>query len=223
MSNQRSLNSVFTTLFPQGPAAPNLVAELAPEGWEKCELFQICHPTPEQILRSPALRQFPAWGESVQPERECAEVLGLCLRDVFGVYEVMGVDEAGETFWVEEGTWRGTSHDIADWTNGYLSNPPCHYMDFYVGSAYVEKLVDLTPVYGMIFRRFQEHGLEMLYTYPSWFDAQKTEDREGYLQLKAELDRPGVTLRQLLGEQQAPPILSAYHSVFGRPPKMADY
>ncbi len=219
----RILKLVLVELFPDGPADPNLVRELAPDGWEKCGLVRICHPTPPQVLKSPSLHRLRSLAKPVQPERECAEILGLCLRDVFGEHDVMGEDEAGEAFWVEDGTWRATSDDIAEWLNRYVVGRAYSYIDFYMGSGYVENLADLRPVFDLIFRRFQELGLEMFYTYPSWFDAHNSDDREGYLQLKAEKDQPGTTLEQLLGEQAPPPILSAYFSVFGRPPKMADY
>lgn len=36
-------------LMPQGFAGPDVMAELAPEGWERCELMRVFHPTKEQL------------------------------------------------------------------------------------------------------------------------------------------------------------------------------
>jgi hypothetical protein len=98
----------FEQLFPHGFAGPDVVEELAPEGWEHSPLRAVFHPSPEQVyeeslrvhrnlqnLRRPddprpvppeptreeVTRDFQE--RPVEPAREVGELVGMCLWDIF--------------------------------------------------------------------------------------------------------------------------------------------
>ena len=39
----------FAALFPNGWAGPDVLAELAPHGWERSPLLTVCHPSVQQV------------------------------------------------------------------------------------------------------------------------------------------------------------------------------
>ena len=45
------LREFFDRLFPQGFSGSDVLAEIAPEGWEKSPLLACFHPSPEQVLK----------------------------------------------------------------------------------------------------------------------------------------------------------------------------
>ena len=98
----------FATLFPQGWAGADVLRELAPDGWAASPLVAVYHPSAEQLYeehvrihrnlaRLPRKPDAPPpspeptreelladFEESpVEPERECQELVGRCLWDVF--------------------------------------------------------------------------------------------------------------------------------------------
>ena len=103
------LKAEFAALFPHGFAGPDVLAELAPDGWTKSPLSAVCHPSVEQVYEEQVrvhrnMANFPGrkpdappmppeptfeevqseYGESpVEPQRECQELVGLCLWDIF--------------------------------------------------------------------------------------------------------------------------------------------
>jgi hypothetical protein len=45
------LKDYFDRLFPHGLAGADVLAEIAPEGWEKSPLLACFHPSPEQVFK----------------------------------------------------------------------------------------------------------------------------------------------------------------------------
>src|SRR4051812_49147188 len=116
--SEDELRAEFAALFPQGWAGPDVMAELAPNGWAASPLAAVFHPSParlyEEALRThrnlaalprrpdapppppePTLADFTADHQDapVEPDRECRELVGMCLWDVFGDnHEVVAAD-----------------------------------------------------------------------------------------------------------------------------------
>jgi hypothetical protein len=102
---------------------------------------------------------------------EPAELLGLCLWDIFSNnHEVIAAD--GRI--VDLGSFRGSAGVISDF---YESLPALEdadrrdadgggYMDFYMGTCWLGKRADLTPVYQFIFRRSKALGADWRYAFP---------------------------------------------------------
>jgi hypothetical protein len=45
------LKGFFGRLFPSGFAGPDVLAEIAPAGWEQSPLLACFHPSPEQVFK----------------------------------------------------------------------------------------------------------------------------------------------------------------------------
>ena len=180
--------AMFRRLFPRGLAGENVLAEIAPEGWERSPLVAVFHPSVEQVYReAPRVhrnmarlagprRQQPAspeptldeirrtWrDEPVDRDREVRELVGRCLWDVFSDnHEVIAHD--GRV--VDIGSFRGAGGFIADLLNGELGARRYDYLDFYMGTFWADDRADLTPVFTAIFRRLAAHGCDWTYTFP---------------------------------------------------------
>jgi hypothetical protein len=82
-------------------------------------------------------------------------------------------------------------------------------MDFYMGSFWVSERADLTPVYGMIFRRLKDHLLDWRYRFPELhlieFPAERPDGRRSH-----ELEKMRVDLeqarREALGDLKLEPV-----------------
>lgn len=53
--SERDCAAVFAALFPEGLASADVLAEIAPERWERSPLKAVFHPSAEQVYRE-ALR-----------------------------------------------------------------------------------------------------------------------------------------------------------------------
>lgn len=127
------------------------------------------------------------WGKrraGADPVEEPAELLGLCLWDVFSDnHDVIAAD--GRV--VDLGSFRGTAAEIAD----FFEEPPAgkaedegdenerngnealwgrrersDYLRFYMGTIWVGDRADLAPVYRLIFRRLKACGADWKYDFP---------------------------------------------------------
>lgn len=102
------LRAEFQALFPRGWAGADVMAELAPNGWAAAPIAAVFHPSAEQIYEESVrlhrnMAAFPRRPDApppppepsreeilsehadgpVEAERECQELIGLCLWDVF--------------------------------------------------------------------------------------------------------------------------------------------
>jgi hypothetical protein len=178
----------FACLFPQGFAGQDVLAELAPEGWEKSSLVATLHPSLEQVYQESVqlhrnLHALPGRDKNrpADPEptraqvartyqetpidtaREVRELVGKCLWDIFSDnHEVIGPDQRE----VDIGSFRGAGGFIADWLNRQIGAQEYDYIDFYMGTIWLAQRADLTPVYRMIFRRLKARGHDWIYHFP---------------------------------------------------------
>ena len=182
------LEAEFERLFPHGFAGADMVAELAPEGWENSPLLAINHPSVEQCyqeavrshsnlcsLRRPddkrPLPPEPTRDEvaagfketTINTEREVRELVGQCLWDVFSdSHEVVAAD--GRL--LDLGSFRCSGGFLADVLNREIEARQYDYLDFYMGTIWVSQRADLTPVYAMIFRRLKSREHDWIYHFP---------------------------------------------------------
>lgn len=140
------LRAEFDALFPVGWAGPDVLAELAPGGWAGSPLAAVFHPSPAQVYQESvrAHRNLAALGrrpdapppppeptlaeitaahqdEPVEPERECRELVGRCLWDIFSDnHEVLSADGRR----LDLGSHRAAGGFLADVVNAQGGPPP---------------------------------------------------------------------------------------------------
>lgn len=186
---------------------------------------------------------------TISPEaavNEPAELLGLCLWDIFSDnHEVIAAD--GRV--VDLGSFRGSAGVISDF---YDSLPPPEdsdwrydrgygYMDFYMGTCWIGRRVDLTPVYHLIFRRLKALGADWSYAFPRIHlidfggredDPSVAYDPSAALQKEAEqkakaaelqemrrkLDRDDLSAKRKARTQEPPATVQSYQSLYGKFP-----
>jgi hypothetical protein len=130
-------------------------------------------PTFEEFLAKNPLENLEVSAE--QAIDEPAELLGLCLWDVFSDnHEVIAAD--GRV--VDLGSFRGSAGVIADFFEGSNDREEKSedgmwsgwdggdYMRFYMGSWGLARRADLSPVYQLIFRRLKSLGADWRYSFP---------------------------------------------------------
>jgi hypothetical protein len=178
----------FSRLFPHGFAGPDVIAELAPEGWESSPLLAVCHPTLAQIydeacgihrnllaLRRPDDSSSPSQAptlddvakdfreSAIDPEREVRELVGKCLWDILSEnHDVIAADGRR----LDLGSFRASAGFLADFLNRVAETVEYDYLDFYLGTCWIAGRADLTPVYKLIFRRLRARGLDWIYHFP---------------------------------------------------------
>jgi hypothetical protein len=118
-------------------------------------------PRPEPALED-IQNQYRA--EPVNVQEEVTELIGLCLWDVFSDnHHVTALD--GRL--VDIGSFRGAGAFLDEhlvrgqedrWRDG-------DYLRFYMGTIWISRRADLTPVYTMIFRRLQALGADWEYQF----------------------------------------------------------
>lgn len=185
--SDRECVDAFRELFPQGFGGPDVIAEIAPEGWDRSPLVAIFHPSLEQMFREavdshhniqelsrsrrqavelpPTLEQVrERFKETpVDPVREPAELVGRCVWDIFSDnHDVLGPDDRV----LDIGSFRGAGGFIADELNRQIGLPRYDYLDFYMGTAWITCRADVTVVYEMIFRRLRGSALDWVYHFP---------------------------------------------------------
>ena len=189
--SEADLEAEFDRLFPQGFAGPDVLQELAPAGWENSPLLAVFHPSLAQsyeetlrlhrnvcALRRPndphPLPPEPTFDEvardfqerPVETVREVRELVGQCLWDLFSDgHEVTATD--GRV--LDLGSFRASGGFLAEILNRQTGAEHYDYLDFYMGTIWVAQRADLTPVYQMIFRRFQGRRLDWIYHFPKLY------------------------------------------------------
>ena len=170
------IETLFTQLFPNGPAGLDVMNELAPDGWESSPLRAIYQPTIKGgklggIIRAALSRsrcRIPrlTTGTSgrvpesiIDPEVELRQLIGLALWDVFSNnHSVIAPDGRIANL----GTFRGTASFIEAWVNESIGVQVYDYTFFYggIGRGTKADYVDLTPVYSLIFGRLHRLGFQ---------------------------------------------------------------
>ena len=129
------------------------------------------------------------------------------------------------------------TRDREGWTEG-------DYLRFYMGTMWISRRADLTPVYAMIFRRLKALDADWVYRFPEigiveLVPADDTDQsEEGYSasrsavaelqaqqrraeveRLRAELREANARAREEALDQPPPAIVRAYRQVYGRDPR----
>jgi hypothetical protein len=231
-----SSSTVLDRLF---RAPDELLAALAPAGWNESPFFSVFHPTAElQRVEAAAFyrnvaRLFdpdaappdapdddvPEETSPVDPDREVVELLGRAAWDVFSDGHV--VTNANGVA-CELGSFRGSADCIAEAINvrypslggGY------QYIDFYMGTSWVSRRADFQPVYCWIFRELQGMGCDWEYSFPrirlvNLGDVEASADQRA---LAKELDDVYMRTVEKARNAPRPPIVAAYNAVFGKDP-----
>lgn len=197
----------------------------------------------EEFLREMAVREWKP--QKADLTEEPAELLGLCLWDVFSDnHEVIAAD--GRV--VELGSFRGSAGMIADFFE--RGSIPTHdagwcggfdYMRFYMGTAMISGRADLTPAYRLIFSRLKRLGATWRYTFPrlhvidfgpreekeSSYDpsaaiARETERKkraDELRRMKRQLDRDAMSAKREARSGDPPATVRAWQEVHGRFPE----
>jgi hypothetical protein len=186
--SEDALNAEFERLFPRGFAGPDVLLELAPDGWENSPLLAVYHPSPTQnyeeslrlhrnllrLRRPDDQRPIPPertldlvagdfLERPIETEKEVRELVGQCLWDIFSdSHEVVGPD--GRL--LDLGSFRGSGGFLAEVLNRQIGAEQYDYMDFYMGTIWLSQRADLTPVYRLIFRRLHDRRLDWIYHFP---------------------------------------------------------
>ncbi len=249
------LRAEFAALFPHGWAGPDVLAELA-------------------LPDTPDAR------------RDCQELVGRCLWDVFSDnHEVVAPDGrklhlgshrsaggflaelvnaqggpapaprqtpdefiAGLPPALRPGADVAQSPVIADLLKQMLGDGGYTYLDFTMGNSLDAGRAELPPVYGLIFRRLRDRGMEWVYHFPRLFavdfrplrdelEAQEKPEFEGYdpsaelereaddrrrdeelAELRASLDEGHREAVEAAQDRGPPAVVLAYRAVYGRDP-----
>ena len=224
--------TLFDRLFPHGFAGADVLADLAPEGWERSPLLACFHPSPEQVfqealqmhrnierlvrarrIREPdnpklAPRTEPT-PEAVRADREetpvktTEEVTQLVGLCLWDMFSNNHEVIAADRRVVDIGSFRGAAGFIA----GYISGPgddlwSMDHMQFYMGTIGVGQRTNLTPVYRMIFRRLKAQGADWEYHFPELGLVDMSHLREALPPPKPEDYSPSEAFAQEQAEQE---------------------
>jgi hypothetical protein len=190
------LKAFFDRLFPNGVAGADVLAEIAPQGWEQSPLLACFHPSPEQVFQEalqmhrnleglvrarrerepdnsmPVPRPEPTLQEIRaewvdSPVKAAEEVTELVGRCLWDVFSDNHEVITADGRVVDIGSFRGAGGFIADFVDG--TEPDAwggDYLRFYMGTIWIGGRADLTPVYAMIFRRLKALGADWEYHFP---------------------------------------------------------
>jgi hypothetical protein len=270
----RELHALFDELSPHGFASADVLADIAPEGWEQSPLLACFHPSVEQLFeeRVALHRNLEEWRQlrrkresettvtsepqptiddvrreyepsAVNEVEEVTELVGLCLWDVFSDnHDVIAAD--GRL--ADIGSFRGAgalldehlTRDHGGWRDG-------DYLRFYLGTIWISRRADLTPVYAMIFRRLKAAGADWVYHFPELgivelestdgdtdkpnkeysvsqaavAELEAQQRRAEVEQFRAELRDINARAREEALDRQRPATVRAYRQVYERDPR----
>jgi hypothetical protein len=242
--NEDECFELLNALFPSGPAGEDVALALAPGGWARSALAEVFHPSSERVyeevvaLHTSLAKLRPRDGKagiSVEPTREkvlehyeqtpsapsaeIAELIGMCLWDVFSDnHEVLVPDGSV----VDLGSFRAAAALIGRWVDqrtGSIHDPT----SFCLGTALISGRANLKPVYQLIFRRMQSRGLDWKYSFPTIgivafgppHDEAERRERDELGRVLAEAHSEAV--EEALHEPP-PPTVRAYQVVYGKFP-----
>src|SRR6266540_720122 len=129
--------------------------------------LEIESPSPEPTLEEVRRKYRPT---PIEPREELTELVGLCLWDVFSDnHDVIAAD--GRL--ADIGSFRGAGAFLDEHlTRGGDSSREGDYLRFYLGTIWISRRADLTPVYAMIFRRLRSLGADWVYYFPQLYLAE---------------------------------------------------
>src|SRR5439155_18422730 len=173
---------------------------------------------------------------------ELTELVGRCLWHVFSDnHDVIAA--AGRL--ADIGSFRGAgafldehlTRDRDSWREG-------DYLRFYLGTIWISRRADLTPVYAMIFRRLRSLGADWVYHFPQLYLAElgprdpddeqagsysvsesaaaevnAQTDRADLARFRAEVDEANASAREAAMDREPPATVRAYRQVYGHDPR----
>jgi hypothetical protein len=189
------LHGLFDRLFPHGFAGADVLAEIAPEGWEHSPLLACFHPSAEQLFdeRVTIHRNLEQWHKlgrlregttAVDPRPEPT------LEDVRRGFEPSPVDQdeevtelVGLCLWdvfsdnhdiivadgrvADIGSFRGAGAFLDEHLTRERDGwREGDYLRFYLGTIWISRRADLTSVFAMIFRRLRALNADWVYHFP---------------------------------------------------------
>src|SRR5690606_34641993 len=139
-----------------------LLAELAPDGWEKCLLRPALHPTtpePAPVWNDPATHRNQ--NGTTDALADIAELVGRAAWDIFSDNHTVLAPDGREA---DLGSFRSSSSFLAafhEYASGSLTpefedNDRAFYdgaMTYYMGLSLIDHRADFTPLYRTIFVR----------------------------------------------------------------------
>lgn len=247
--------------------ADTLYSKIAPYGWKNSEYVTFLHPRPEQqyeehlrmsrnIARLSKKEDeedinlsFSDFQQSdlneIDEYDEFIYVLGLAVYDIFSNnHEVIGNDSKI----YDLGSARGSGSFLANFLeHDYPRQKGAYdYMDFYMGSIWIESRGDLSPFYTFIFQKLREADCDWNYYFPRLHvidfgknnDPSNTSKPEDYTpenavikqleanekekqfnKLKEELDKAHYEAYENAKYEAPTPLAEAYRKVYGHLPK----
>jgi hypothetical protein len=191
----RELHALFDELFPHGFASADVLADIAPEGWEQSPLLACFHPSVEQLFEEGVAlyRNLEEWRQ-LRRKRESKTTVTSepqpTIDDVRREYEPSAVNEVEEVtelvglcLWdvfsdnhdviaadgrlADIGSFRGAGAFLDEHlTRDQEGWRDGDYLRFYLGTIWISRRADLTLVYAMIFRRLKAAGADWVYHFP---------------------------------------------------------
>jgi hypothetical protein len=178
---------LFNELFPDGFATAEIMATVAPDGWEKTG-YAAYVPTIQQAYDAEKARKslqhlmacitagkmtppepfenFATFEENYQaptpnPFIDLQETVGNCLWDIFSDNN----DVVRQHKKYHTGSFRGSAGFIAEWLNK-ISEKQYDYMNFYMGNtAKADAACNFIPVYQLIFSRLKQAGCNWVFNF----------------------------------------------------------
>jgi hypothetical protein len=189
------LHALFDRLFPHGFAGADVLAEIAPDGWERSPLVACFHPSVERVFDErlkfhrnlEKLRRIHSKRESAGDAASSPEPILDDVRREYQPHPVQQDEELtelmGMCLWdvfsdnheviaadgrvADIGSFRGAGAFLDEHLTA--SRDGWHegdYLRFYLGTIWIGGRADLTPVYAMIFRRLKTLGSDWVYHFP---------------------------------------------------------
>lgn len=246
-------SDVLTDITPEGWGSSPLLACFHPSVEQLHRETLHIHRNVEQLRlmrherESPGLEFSPSpgptyeevtaeWMETeVNARKEVAEVVGMCLWDVFSDnHEVIAAD--GRI--VDTGSFRGSAAFLDGWIGARADEPgKADYMRFYMGTVWIRGRAILGVVYRMIFARLKAVGADWKYRFPELHAVDLSSERrtverpveepssEDQRQAEAEVHQFRAGLAQISEQARRearsgppPEIVRAYENIYGRAP-----
>ncbi len=190
------LKEFFDRLFPHGFSGADVLAEIAPEGWETSPLLACFHPSVEKVLQErvqlhrnieeligdrrerepdnskltpkpePTLEEVRADWQD-QPVNVCEEVTDLVALCLWDVFSNSHDVIAADGRLADIGSFRGAAGFLVEYLTG--PNDDLWSMDYcrvYMGTIWISDRADLTPVYALIFQRLKALGADWEFHFP---------------------------------------------------------
>ncbi|HKI46094.1 MAG TPA: hypothetical protein VKA08_12250 [Balneolales bacterium] len=170
---------------------PELLQDVAQEGFAHSELVKVYHPTPEQQYREyrfiqlrtiqlqrsmkkkvvvEPTKSFDEFlqeikAEPIREQYEIASIFGNCIWDIFSNNHTV-FNRQFESY--DLGSARGSGGFVADVINelSLIPDYTFDYIDFYMGHSIGKNRSDLTGVYAFIFQKLKDRNLGWEYSFP---------------------------------------------------------